>query len=176
MINYTVDRLFTTKELDNLKSLYLMCEKRLAHQDYNLFDVEKRMIHPKLYTDEIKKVDKYAEMTPMSHYFVKYSEGSFTRLHTDDRRTVGKTIVTLVESNGLIGGETLMYEVYPHKPRPKNKYAKRSNKEVSYGKSIIPVVVPMEDGQSVVYGHDVTHGVCQVHSGDRLVLVSWYKK
>jgi len=176
MQNYTVDQIFSKEEIDNIKKLYEKSECRLAHQDYNLFSVEKRHVRSQDYTSEIHRLNEYANMKSMGHYFVKYELDSFTRLHVDNDKEVGKTIVTLIETRDLVGGETLMYDVYPKQPRPKNKYAKRKGDEVNYGKDIVPLIVPLEDGDSVIYDHNVKHGVCKVHQGYRIVLVSWYGK
>ena len=174
MTNYMVDRLFSNEELENIKQLYEKSECKLAHQDYNLFAVEKRHVDSKNYTPEIEKINAYSGMKLLGHYFVKYVPESFTRLHVDNDKAVGKTIVTLIETNDLIGGETLMYDVYPSQPRPSTHYAKRKGDEVNYGKDIVPVIVPLVDGDSVIYDHKVKHGVCKVHQGYRIVLVSWY--
>ena len=39
---------------------------------------------------------------------------------------------------------------------------------------VIPKVVQMDVGQSLVYDKHLMHGVGQVEQGNRLVLISWY--
>ena len=173
-MTFTVETIFSEEEINNLKDLYNLQDESLAHQDYNLFNVDKRHVRSQTYTNEILKLNQYAGMRSMGHYFVKYVPDSFTRIHSDNNEVVGKTIVTLVDTVDLVGGETLMFDVYPRQPRPSNKYAKRTDKDVSYDQDIVPLIVPMVDGQSVVYDHNIRHGVCKVHSGHRIVLVSWY--
>lgn len=167
--------MFTESEILNLKGLYDRSESLPAHQDYNLFDLEKRHVRSQDYIPEIFKLNEYAEMKSMGHYFLKYTKDSFTRMHTDNDAIVTKTIVTLIETKDLIGGETLLFDKYPLKPRPSNKYAKRTPKDDSYDKDIIPTVVQLQDGQSVIYNHAVNHAVCRVHEGHRIVLISWFK-
>lgn len=41
---------------------------------------------------------------------------------------------------------------------------------------VIPKVVDVDKGQSMVYDRSLLHGVAQVEKGKRLVLVSWYGK
>lgn len=174
MTSYSTSKIFSNVEKENLKLLWEKQEAKFAHQDYNLFNVEKRHVRSETYTKEIHRLNATAGLKSLGHYFVKYTEGSFTRLHSDNADAVGKTIVTLVDTHQLVGGETLMFDVYPRQPRPSDRYAKRTSEDNSYDKDIIPVVVPLEDGDSVIYNHEVRHGVCKIHSGYRIVLVSWY--
>ena len=39
---------------------------------------------------------------------------------------------------------------------------------------VIPKVIQMNVGQSLVYDKHLMHGVGQVEQGNRLVLISWY--
>tara|TARA_B110000208_G_scaffold46442_1_gene61624 strand:- start:2130 stop:2681 length:552 start_codon:yes stop_codon:yes gene_type:complete len=171
---FKVERIINSSEVNTLKGNFSKLTPRLAHQDYNLFDVDKRLIddysHPIL-----RKIDKYVNLKPMSHYFVKYGEEGFTSLHTDDDGVVKLTVVTLIEDTDLVGGETLVIDRYMKSSRPSNKYAKRGKMvNAPIGQSKIPVIAKMEVGESVIYDNKVTHGVCQVEKGSRLVLVSWY--
>jgi predicted 2-oxoglutarate/Fe(II)-dependent dioxygenase YbiX len=113
-----------------------------------------------------------------SAYFVEYGPESFTRIHTDDGANIDRTIVTLIQtSDNIEGGETLVWDTYKKKGRDNKGYVKR--KEGSrrpIGREIIPVVVPLQDGESVIYDGRTTHGVAEVRKGKRLVLVNWYKK
>ena len=176
MSNYQVERIFSEQEIANLLSLFYSLPENLAHQDYNLFDVDKRPIPFSQWSDEIVKLNTHQkEFTPFSHYFIKYPENSFTRLHTDNNKVVKRTVVTLLETKNLMGGETLVFNTYDKRSRPANKYAKRGNKPAPVGKDIIPVVVNMNDGDSIIYDANVSHGVSQVMQGYRIVLISWFK-
>jgi hypothetical protein len=174
---YKVEKIFTEQQLEEVKSLYHTCKpwSRFAHQDYNLFDVEKRIV-PHEHVDLLNKVlENYTGLEMYSHYFLKYEEGSFTRCHTDNVDDVSLTVVTLIDEENLIGGEALAFETYEKRSRPANKYAKRKNEDAPVGQEIIPVVIPCQVGDSIVYGKELRHGVAQVHSGSRLVLISWFK-
>lgn len=177
-VNYQVEKIFTDEETANLLSLFHSLEESLAHQDYNLFDVDKRHIPYKQWTKELEKLNQYVPdgLVPQSHYFVKYGEESFTRLHTDDVNVVKMTIVTMVDTQDLIGGGTLVFDKYTKNKRPRDRYAKRvNNGPAPVGKDIIPDIVEMQDGESVIYDAATTHGVTRVKQGHRIVLVSWFK-
>ena len=174
--NYQVEKFFTEEETDNLLSLFISLPENLAHQDYNLFDVDKRPIPFSQWSKEIEKLNAYqSELEPQAHYFIKYPVNSFTRLHTDNNKVVKKTVVTILETKNLIGGETLLFNTYNKRSRPANKYAKRGNKPAPVGKDIIPVVVNINDGDSIIYDANTNHGVSQVIQGHRIVLISWFK-
>ena len=174
---YTLEKILTLADIDQLINVYKQMKPELAHQDYNLFDVDKRHI-----TSEYRniaplvKLDEYAKLDNFSHYFLEYGVDGFTRFHTDDDDRVGLTIVTLLEEVDLIGGETLIQLPYEKRERPSNKYAKRQGKdEAPLNQRIIPRLVRSEVGDSMIYDKSLMHGVAQVEQGTRLVLVSWYK-
>lgn len=176
-MSYTVENILSDKQVKDLVSLFYSLPENLAHQDYNLFDVDKR--HP---TGEQRQgfagfeaLEKYAGRELYSHYFLEYGPESFTRMHTDNVDDVGLTMVTVLRSD-CIGGDTLVNLPYEKRQRPQNKYAKRQPGEgAPIGKKIIPKVVQVKDGQTMIYKRDLTHGVGQVEKGKRLVLVSWFK-
>lgn len=177
-MNYTVERLLDDEDLAEIRRVYDETPAHEAHQDYNLFDIEKRIVYPIHLETVSKKLSDYTGYDLLGqHYFVKYTTDSFTRIHTDDESNVGKTVVTLIDQQDLVGGETFIFDKYEAKARPSTKYAKRAGDgKGPYGKDIIPTIVPMQVGESVIYNHSTRHGVCRVHSGMRLVLVSWYAK
>ena len=41
---FKIENIFDQDEIENLKSLFESCSESLAHQDYNLYDVDKRII------------------------------------------------------------------------------------------------------------------------------------
>ena len=86
--NYKIEQLITEEERAELRELFDTLDPQLAHQDYNLFDVDKRDIHPKQWNDIIQKISARGEsegLTTHAHYFVMYGKDAFTRIHTDYR-------------------------------------------------------------------------------------------
>lgn len=157
----------------------------MYHQDYNLFHVEKAAVGKshRLYECEpvLKHIDWIEKNTTglriASAYFVKYPPGGFARAHHDNGTS--RTIVTLLESVNLVGGETIFVERYEKRPRVKQHVAKRNdheNDKPPYGRKIMPKVAHLKNGQSIVYGKDQMHSVAEVEQGHRTVLVSWYIK
>ena len=61
---FKVERIINSSEVNTLKGNFSKLTPRLAHQDYNLFDVDKRLIddysHPIL-----RKIDKYVNLKPI---------------------------------------------------------------------------------------------------------------
>lgn len=175
-IMYKVEKIFTDDQITALKHMYNGCEPQWAHQDYNLFDVEKRLVRQKIDVDFLNSIlENYTGRQSHSHYFLKYVEDSFTRLHTDNVDDVGMTVVTYIDSQDLVGGHALAFETYDKRERPTDRYAKRKNEQAPIGKDIIPVVIEAEVGDSIVYGKELRHGVSQVSKGYRTVLISWFK-
>jgi len=109
-------------------------------------------------------------------YFLRYIPGSFTRLHEDN--STETTIVTLLDDKDLVGGNAVVREAYnPRGSRPAEQTCHRTNQENEhppYGQQIVLDVLPMERGDSLVYGRELTHGVSKVYEGERLVLITWF--
>ena len=172
MSNYTVATIISEEE--RLRMLRITeGEPEIAHQDYNLFHLEKWYVQN---NERCQSIDDCTDRPAVGNqYILRYSEGSFTRMHSDDDAKVGQTIVTLLHEDSLVGGETLIMNEYEKRPRKRGHYAKRSGKGAEpYGRHIIPTIVDLKVGESVIYKHNVSHGVCQVKKGERIVLVSWY--
>lgn len=181
---YKAETILSDEEVDILKKDFDSLPSNMWHQDYNLFDTDKR--HP---TEEMAKKSPYAKLSnhvgleSMSHYFLKYGRDSFTKLHNDggNGQRVGKTIVTLIEATpNLVGGEALIFLPYK-KTRPKTAQVRRVPKEkdpTQVGspptQDCVPRVVPMSSGTSLIYEQDLMHAVTQVQQGHRIVLVSWF--
>jgi hypothetical protein len=181
---YQVKRIFTNEEVGNLYTAFQNQPQALAHQDYNLFDVDKRQYPHQTWGPEIEKINQFAreytnnpELQVHSHYFVEYGEESFCKLHRDDDSIVALTIVTVLKTENLVGGQTMMWNKYSKRSRPRNKYAKRPSNQPHgpQGQYIIPVIVDHDDGESIIYDGKTLHGVAQVTQGKRTVMVSWYK-
>lgn len=172
---YKVENIINEDNRKQLISVYNSLRSELAHQDYNLFDVDKR--HPtkeQVELDCFKAIDQYASNYEKTfrHYFLDYTEESFTKFHTDNDDAVGLTIVTFLDkSEDLIGGQALAMLPYVKRSRPANKYRKG---DAPINDRCIPIVIDMEVGQSLVYDKQLMHGVGQVQQGNRLVLISWY--
>lgn len=177
--NYQIERIISEQERVELLDYFHTLPPQLAHQDYNLFDVDKRDVRGE-WPAPIHKITKYGKdlgHTPHTHYFLKYEEDAFTRMHTDDDKVIKLTIITMIETDNLVGGGTLVFDKYNRKARPAHKYAKRTDNDTPgpYGKDIIPVIVESNDGESVIYDGKTQHAVTQVKQGHRIVLVSWFK-
>ena len=139
---YKLENIISEEHRHQLLDVYNSLPSELAHQDYNLFDVDKR--HP----------------------------GKEDSFHTDNDDAVGLTIVTFLDkSDDLIGGEALAMLPYTKRERPSNKYRKG---DAPIDERVIPKVINMNVGQSLVYDKSLMHGVGQVERGSRLVLISWY--
>ena len=100
-----------------------------------------------------------------------YDEGSYTKMHTDNDDQIGLTIVTLIDTVNLVGGETIA--MIP---------AKLSESKEGYQKGddhkgrVVPRVIRMDVGDSVIYDRSLLHGVSEIEKGKRLVLVSWFTR
>tara|TARA_R110000868_G_scaffold9000_3_gene45580 strand:+ start:11608 stop:12162 length:555 start_codon:yes stop_codon:yes gene_type:complete len=177
MVPYSVTSILTEEETDKLLQVYRSLPSSLAHQDYNLFDVDKRSV-PKSMIDDpnlpFKKIDQFADLKLMGCYFVEYSPESWTKLHTDDDGKVGLTIVTMVDTKHLVGGETLVALPYTKNARPADRY--RKGESPAGDDLCVLSTIDVSDGQSMIYGPKLRHGVAQVRMGTRLVLVNWYFK
>jgi predicted 2-oxoglutarate/Fe(II)-dependent dioxygenase YbiX len=174
-MHYEVSKIITDDQRHALIDLYNSMPSSIAHQDYNLHTVDKRQITssvvdsmPPKAKEALLAVEGTTKRKSYSHYFVMYEEGAFTKLHTDNDAEVGLTIVTLVDTVDLIGGDTLV--MLPYEEKEKKGYQKGNSPRGS----VIPKIVRMESGESVTYDHSLTHGVTQVERGKRLVLVSWF--
>ena len=176
--NYQIENIVTEQDRIELLDYFHTLQPQLAHQDYNLFDVDKRDVKGE-WPDPIHKITAFGKdlgYVPHAHYFLKYEKDAFTRMHTDDDKVIKLTIITMIETDNLVGGGTLVFDKYNRKARPAFKYAKRvANGPGPYGKSIVPVIVEADDGESVIYDGKTFHAVTQVKQGHRIVLVSWFK-
>lgn len=174
-MEYKVENIISEEDRVELIKLYNSIPSNKASQDYNLFTVDKRRLKNDQLNDKLfSKLNQYADRPVYSHYFVMYEEGSFTRMHTDNDEDVTLTIVTLLDSQDLIGGETIVHLPFQYKGRNKSEYRKGDIPKSD--QRVIPKIVNVDKGQSMVYDRSLLHGVAQVEKGKRLVLVSWYGK
>lgn len=175
--NFKIDTILSDAEMRCLWDLYNKSRHEYIDQFYNLFNLHRYNPRSEDLKDcpAIKHLNNYAAMRGLknySHYFLKYVPYSFTRLHEDNSDLVEKTIITFLESSeDLVGGDTLVYDRHYDLPQKGLRKGPLNHK-----KDIVPVVAPSSNGNSLVYNHDVLHGVSQVRQGHRIVLVSWYVK
>jgi len=172
-----VEKIIDDDDVEQLIKLYRNLKSQNAHQDYNLFDLKKANVPSEF--RKISPIDKLYKFSEKKYitacYFLEYNKDSFTRTHSDNGSNI--TIVTILDTKDLVGGESLILSPYNKKPRPKTSYANRTEKESKtppYGKNIIPKIVKCKDGESLIYGKELNHGVCQVESGSRLVFITWF--
>lgn len=103
-----------------------------------------------------------------SSYFLRYVEGSWTRAHRDPTHEMDTTVVTMLVSEDLVGGESLVFE-------QTHRVQRFTDREIdTYDK---PVVIPnFEEGESLMYTTEVKHAVAKVHSGHRVVHIVWLRR
>lgn len=147
------------------------------HQDYNLFDVERLDLKDSLgFLQGLKDFSRLDKFT--GSYILKYTAGSFARVHADNNSAM--TIVTQLETSDLVGGLPIIRKPYTYDHRPAHKIARRHKEEQLKPPNGDPIVfdyiLEMEDGKSVVYDDSLYHGVSYVHSGHRIVLVTWFQR
>lgn len=170
-MDYEIRRILTSDQRASMISRLQDIEPKYFHQNYNLHDVKQWQINERS-VPEIKAIaDEFPDLKVYSQYFLEYGVDSFTRQHTDNDKEIVLTVVTMIQSTDLKGGETIVLKTYNNKPRP--SWAERKG-EAAYGKRIIPEVVYMEDGDSIIYDHALPHSVSQVTQGKRVVLVTWF--
>ena len=178
MSGYIIDSILNEEELNEARDLVAGLEFHRIFQMYNLFDLDRVDL-------EDSELDKYAfsrklikyskKRRCIGFYFLRYTQGSFTRMHSDSNSEI--TIVTMIDENTLVGGYSLAMQNYESRDRPADQGCARSKHEENhppYGQDIIPDVLPVKVGESLIYGPHLSHGVSKVYSGERLVLVSWY--
>ncbi len=174
---YILDKILSDEELNEAREFAAGLSFYTVYQMYNLFHLDRADVpreDTSGFTSALKKYSKHDKS--IGSYFLRYRKGSFTRCHHDDDTDL--TIVTLLDDKDLVGGHSIVLEEYEERKRPAEQYCRRDeSKEPTgpYGQQIIPDILPVKVGESLVYGPELKHGVSQVHGGERLVLVSWYK-
>lgn len=174
---YIKDIILSEKDLQEAKELAKSFEFYDIFQMYNLFHLQRADI-----SEEERNLGFYKTLLKYSRkeectglYFLRYIEGSFTRFHHD--QTASMTIVTLLDDKDLVGGQSIVKSRYKERPRPSKVCCVRHKHEQEnppYGMEIAPDVIPIETGESLVYGPDLSHGVAKVYGGERLVLIAWF--
>jgi len=179
---YIRDKVLSLEEIEEAKTLYDSLEKKKVFQYYNLFDLYRADIpEPLDQYSFYKTLLRYSGLETHigAPYFLKYVPGSFTRVHPDNDSKF--TTVTLIESENLVGGDSIVIAPYDKgktPSRPANEICIRNERETKtppYGHDIVMDVIPFKDGDTLSYGPTLQHGVTMVHKGYRIVLVIWFK-
>jgi len=140
--------------------------KNVREKDYNLLNTWQALLD---YSDHMQiemmaRVQLAAETTTRmkllpctSGKLVEYIKGSSAKGHLDDIRSSALSVITMIDlSKDLMGGEA---------------YFARDAAAADYHK-MIPG--PLENGESLMYGGEMYHGVEEIFSGRRLVLITWF--
>lgn len=169
-----------------LKNLYNSLSGIEAARDFNLFSVVKKDVgnHPdfKRIADKLRSKCNGKDIT---HYFLKYSEGSFCALHQDSPKRVTNTCITLIDkSDDLDGGDIITTSTIEdlnldlkgnlHRPTDEEIQSKKEPVPLTHKTKVLSVT-KQDIGETVWYPAQMMHGVSLVNKGYRLVLISWYK-
>jgi hypothetical protein len=182
MTGYVKDIVLSEKSLQQARDYYKNSKEWYSvWQYYNLFHLERLDIPTEDYELEfLKELHTYSRKSKnIGSYFLRYPPNSFTRMHQDNNSEL--TIVTLLDSENLVGGDCVIESEYESPgPRPRDYHCARhpdpeKNKQAPYGLHIVPDIVKLDDGQSMIYGPDLRHGVTKVYQGERVVLISWFR-
>lgn len=175
--NYSIERIFNEKDILELNKLYDQCENEKVKRLHNLFYLDYRSIPSEKGKAFRGKLEKRFGLNCDRLYFLNYFEGSFTRRHADVGEQSQRTVITLIEkSDDLKGGETIVYNTHYKRDNFEfdvNRYGRKDERDDEQGAHIIPHVVDLEVGQSVIYDALTLHEVAEVVRGNRKVLVGW---
>lgn len=156
---YTIEKILTPTDINNLNELCDYLPGETLEQKYNLNKIHMTYVNGVYYSiSAIEKCNHYVGLELRNVYFLDYFEGSWTNMHVDahDKETsIGKTIVTVLRDDQLIGGESLL------------------GIGMKNGQEQIFVENPMV-GDSLIYDTKQRHGVGVVKGGTRRVMVQWY--
>ena len=177
MAGYIMDKILSDEELQEARDFAASLDFYRVFQMYNIFDLDRADVCMDISAGFLDTLFKYSKHdSNIGLYFLRYTKGSFTRMHHDSNAAL--TIVTLIDDKELVGGHSLVMESYEQRDRPADQHCSRSGREEThppYGEEMVPDVLPVSVGESLVYGPDLKHGVSKVYEGERLVLVAWYK-
>jgi len=179
--NFTVETFLNKEDVNNLKKLYDETDMFFCARDHSLYGVFKGNIghsnsNPAFIkiNNHVKKTQKYSKLD--SAYFLKYPKYSWTRAHVDNPNKVKNTLITMIdESPDLVGGETLVWDKFYALPVKDGEIVRGSGGVEALHKKDDLICTPrLKSGDTLIYGPVVKHGVSQVESGYRIVLVTWY--
>lgn len=175
-LEYSVTKAFTQEEIDDLNAIFIESDSERVKRYHNLFYLDMRHNEEKLKPYGEKLAAQFGYKSSRC-YFLEYTTGSFARQHRDATEQSAKTIITLIHTSpDLVGGDTII--IMPHFKRDDyeydiNRYIVKDESDHCQGAEIIPVVVPMSLGESVIYDQHLQHEVSLVQSGIRRVFVTW---
>jgi hypothetical protein len=179
MKNYSKEIILSPEDLKEAIDYCSDVQWEDVYQDYNLFDLQRHDVKEYDGLGFAKRLQEYSGKPDcVGFYYLKYIPGAFTRVHQDHESSM--TIVTLIDSKDLLGGDAIVRHEYKAREggRPATMKCcrnKNENEKPPYGQEMILDVLPMEVGESLVYGNDLSHGVSLVHEGQRTVLVTWFR-
>lgn len=183
-MKFVNEKILSKDDILLLKDVSPKLKWNRIYQHFNIFGGEIA-----LRTDEwsivdplVEKFRNYLQLDESirtESYFLNYTPGAFARVHPD--RGTLHTVVTLYETNNLVGGETVVMLPYERPPegRMSNLICNRNDNEVKkppYNQNIIPTVIYSDEGDSMIYGPKLQHGVSKVVQGSRKVFVTWFMK
>jgi predicted 2-oxoglutarate/Fe(II)-dependent dioxygenase YbiX len=150
--------ILSVEEINYLKELYEKLPNTFYEQDHNLFNVYKAYCDTTISeiwnNIQLKLSNFHGRNANKTNYFLRYKNGSYTRIHKDNPGTVEGSSITLIDrSDDLVGGDIII--------------ARKG-----YTQKIIPQLI----GETVHYSASIDHGVTKVDKGERLVLVTWFRK
>ncbi len=176
MPGYIHEKILNEVELKEARDLAESMEFYRIYQMYNLFNVDRADPETDKEYGFIKTLLKHSRHEKLvGFYFLRYIPGSFTRMHKDNNTAL--TIVTMLDQEDLVGGHSIVTDKYLSKERPADQRCYRADFEQDkppYNQDIILDVLPMKDGDSLVYGPDQNHAVSKVYEGSRTVLITWF--
>lgn len=173
-LKYSLQNIYTTQQIQDCIDIYNTLPANPMMQSYNLFHVDRRTSsHNPVYqsiNNFMMSNHPNLNLKPLEPYYVMYESESFTAMHYDIKSTL--TCVTLLEDKDLVGGETLVYNLY--EPKDMEDAGMEGQEHIVPDNHITPEIVNWQSGQTLIYGQNLPHGVCKVVSGHRLVLVQWF--
>ena len=171
--------ILTLSEVQYLKQMFDRYPKNFWTRDYNLFNLYKCDIPRRMHPNDVNTIRGISQKVKShldnkkdaAHYFLKYIPNSFTHVHIDNPYRIQRTAVTLIDvSQDLVGGEVVLINNISQSDLMPGEF--RPDKNVKNIK--VPVVVRQKVGSTLIYNHNVRHGVTKVEQGHRLVFISWY--
>lgn len=150
--------LFNKDEIEYLKTLHQELPSNYHNQDVNLFFIYKTIVSnitsPLWDSVQEKLLEFHGRRCIVTNYFLRYTVGSYAKMHMDNPNTVDGTAITLLErSDDLEGGDIIIVG---------------NDKE----RKVVPQLV----GETIYYDTAVVHGVSKVTRGTRKVLITWFRK
>lgn len=156
---YKLEKILTPTDINNLNELCDYLPGETLERRYNLNKIHITYVDGLYYSmSAIKKCNQKVGLKLRNVYFLDYFKDSWTNMHVDahDKETsIGKTIITVLKDDNLIGGESLL------------------GIGMENGQEQIIVENPVV-GDSLIYDTNQRHGVGLVKGGTRRVMVQWY--